>query len=265
MKTSAVINTEIFPKQSSEDVPEDQADPKDENIIKCPHCQKEYKLKMNGDPSQTYMKHVERCKTYAEQYDKLHAKPIDNVVSYPSETKYDRINLNCINKIVEGFNGIIKDKDLHYIIPALNAIAKFSFVTLENFNQIYDKIQRMVNMKADAFNELRKKLKDDATSVSNLIEYVRMNNPQFYTDEYIPVAHRAHYYLDELQNVRMEYKTPITFECFRQTYRYKNRNVFKVLNDLKQLIAVKEGSVDFCLIKQYDDKGNVIFRPSNIM
>ena len=62
----------------------------------------------------------------------------------------------------------------------------------------------------------------------------------------------------------MEYKTPITFECFRQTYRYKNRNVFKVLNDLKQLIAVKEGSVDFCLIKQYDDKGNVIFRPSNI-
>ena len=264
MKTSAVINTEIFPKQSSEDVPEDQADPKDENIIKCPHCQKEYKLKMNGDPSQTYMKHVERCKTYAEQYDKLHAKPIDNVVSYPSETKYDRINLNCINKIVEGFNGIIKDKDLHYIIPALNAIAKFSFVTLENFNQIYDKIQRMVNMKADAFNELRKKLKDDATSVSNLIEYVRMNNPQFYTDEYIPVAHRAHYYLDELQNVRMEYKTPITFECFRQTYRYKNRNVFKVLNDLKQLIAVKEGSVDFCLIKQYDDKGNVIFRPSNI-
>ena len=264
MKTSAVINTEIFPEGSTDAQADVQNDVKDEKTIKCPHCQKEYKLKLNGDPSQTYMKHVERCKTYAEQYDNLHAKLIDNVGPTPSETKYDRINLNCINKIVEGLNGIIKDKDLHYIIPALNAIAKFSFVTLENFNQIYDKVQKMVNMKADAFNELRKKLKDDATFVGNLVEYVRMNNPQFYTDEYIPVAHRAHYYLDELQNVRMEYKTPITFECFRQTYRYENRNVFKVLNDLKQLIAVKEGSVDFCLIKQYDDKGNVIFRPSNI-
>ena len=99
-------------------------------------------------------------------------------------------------------------------------------------------IRYTTKFKKWSFNELRKKLKDDATFVGNLVEYVRMNNPQFYTDEYIPVAHRAHYYLDELQNVRMEYKTPITFECFRQTYRYENRNVFKVLNDLKQLIKV---------------------------
>ena len=71
MKTSAVINTEIFPEGSTEtDAQADvQNDVKDEKTIKCPHCQKEYKLKLNGDPSQTYMKHVERCKTYAEQYD----------------------------------------------------------------------------------------------------------------------------------------------------------------------------------------------------
>ena len=111
MKTSAVINTEIFPEGSTE--ADAQIDVKDEKTIKCPHCQKEYKLKLNGDPSQTYMKHIERCKTYAEQYDTLHAKSIDNVGPTPSETKYDRINLNCINKIVEGLNGIIKDKDLH--------------------------------------------------------------------------------------------------------------------------------------------------------
>ena len=81
MKTSAVINTEIFPEGDTQ--ADAQADVKDEKTIKCPHCQKEYKLKLNGDPSQTYMKHVERCKTYAEQYDMKDAKRMqNNMITY---------------------------------------------------------------------------------------------------------------------------------------------------------------------------------------
>ena len=81
------------------------------SIIKCPICQKEYKLKLDGNTSVTYQKHVERCKSNYEQFKQLrnkNVKGIENIIqntntqsnTQSNSISYNRFNLQSINTLI---------------------------------------------------------------------------------------------------------------------------------------------------------------------
>ena len=231
------------------------------SIIKCPICQKEYKLKLDGNTSVTYQKHVERCKSNYEQFKQLrnkNVKGIENIIQNTNtqsntqfnSTSYNRFNLQSIKTLINGLSGVIQQSDIPFIFPALNCLPGYDFITLDIFNEIYEKIQRFLGMEINYFNAKRREFENDATYISNLVIFIKDKNPKYYNEVYEPIAYRAYYYLDELQNIRMEYFTDIDFTIFRQTYRYKYPDEYSVLKDLKQLIAVKAGS-NICLMKEH--------------
>ena len=122
------------------------------SIIKCPICQKEYKLKLDGNTSVTYQKHVERCKSNYEQFKQLrnkNVKGIENIIqntntqsnTQSNSISYNRFNLQSIKTLINGLSGVIQQSDIPFIFPALNCLPGYDFITLDIFNEIYEKIQ----------------------------------------------------------------------------------------------------------------------------